>query len=249
MKPITIQDLQESSEDYKRHYKERKLNYMAETEATEEEFLMREFELWDDCIHLLNFEKNYQETDWYDLDRQHVKVLVEGITKMGFDKVFYPSQRKLEYLVLLKDSGKNVLETKVIISKSVDQLHQVGQDIPADSVNAKENVKSKRKNTPKYNIRSVCIAIHCMGVTVKSPQGAKLLLKYTGNSSPPGLKNNVVSKASEITSIAENPHKDRWRKKFIEQAKWLLIAEKNQKAIQAITQYQEAFQANLDSYQ
>jgi hypothetical protein len=88
-----------------------------------------------------------------------------------------------------------------------------------------------------------------MGVTVDSPDGMKLLRKHTGNSSPPGLKNNLVSKASEITSIADNPHKDKWRKKYIEQAKRLLIAEKNQKAIKAISQHQEAFQANLDSYQ
>jgi hypothetical protein len=248
LKPLTIEDLQESAENYKHHYKERKLKYMAETEATEEEFLMREFELWDDCVHLLNFEKKYNETDWYALDSQHVKVLVEGISLMGFDKIYHPSQRKLEYLESLKVSGKNTSD-QTTLSTSVNHLQLVSLEVKKDPEIAEAVIKEKKKKPAQYYLRSICIAIYCMGITVDSQVGMKLLRKYTGNPSPPGLKNNVVSKASEITSIAENPHKDKWRKKIIEQAKRLLIAEKNQKAIEAITKYQEAFQANLDSPQ
>ena len=248
MRPITIADLQESSDDYKRNYANRRKEYMVKTEATDKEFVAEELDAWETIHYDLHLMKVKENNPWFHLETEELEILSEAIRIEGLNKMYYSAKRKLEFLEQQKEPKNDGLS---ISPKSPESFPKPENSVDVPHTGKREPivVAKKKPTKPKYLLRSICIAIYCMGVTVDSPDGMKLLRKHTGNSSPPGLKNNVVSKASEITSIAENPHEDKWRKKYIDQAKRLLIAEKNQKAIEAITKYQEAFQANLDSHQ
>jgi hypothetical protein len=247
LKPLTIAELQESAEEYRRLYHERKNKFMADTEALEEEFLSRELTLWDNCIHLLDFEKNYKDTDWRYVDDENVKVLVEGVDIIGFEKVYFSVKRKMEFI---HDQISKMREPYIPTTKNDSVTNSTSSN--AKIISPDESDKgNKTKPVPggeRFDIIHVAIACWCLEIDLKSKEGKKLIAKYTNSTPGDSLYKEKYQITESYFEIVRNKRVDNAKRRSIAEAKRLIKKLNNKVALANITDMQSTFEREYSQH-
>lgn len=245
LKPLTIEDLQESAEDYKRLHHDRMKKFTADTEAIELEFLSREFDLWDFCLHYLNLEK-YKDSDWYEQDDDNVQVLYKGMNQIGYEKVLFSVRRKIEFIneqIFNIKRPVDFIKEQLPVSKNTQPTIKV--ETPSESIGI--NKTESEKDPELFDIIHVAIACYCLEIYVTSPKGKALVEKYT-NRKLGGLYKDKYQIAESYFKIEKNKKVDNAKDRAITAAKRLILKLKNKNALATITELQSRFEKEYISY-
>ncbi|MEP6794034.1 MAG: hypothetical protein ABJB16_06890 [Saprospiraceae bacterium] len=246
MKTLTIADLQESGEDYKRHYHDRKIKYMAETEANEEEFLTREYEVWDNCLSDLNLYASEQNDPSFHLNNENLEVLSKAINTIGMDKVFYSVKRKWEFL---KNQMHIIIYSNLFPGEEGPEIKQ--PDLRKVIDHEITQVSTSQLELPSlqvYDIIHVAIACYCLEIDLTSAGGKKLVLKYTKSNAGDSLYKDKYQIFEDYFNIVKNKKIDRAKGRAIVAAKGLIKKLRNKTAFLTITDLHKRFEKEFISH-
>lgn len=246
MRPITIADLQESSDDYKRNYANRRKEYMVKTEATEKEFVAEELDAWERIHYDLHLMKAKENNPWYHLESEELEILSEAIRIEGFDKMYFSAKRKLEFL---ETQNSKVMQSGATPSDEDKEVYDTQQATNTPTHNTSLGNKPKEIAVPKaYNIIHIAIACFCLEIDLTSVEGKRLVNKYTTSAPGDSLYKEKYQIAEVYFHIVRNKKVDNAKKRAISAAKGLIKKLNNKRASGTITELQSTFEKEYISY-